>query len=265
MPAYLLLDKCRTFHGLTGQLLAGGYVRFYVAASTTPQDVYGERALSTNNGDTIDLDASGRLEHECWADTTDSYFIEIFDADDVKQGEISYVEIPGGAGQTIPVPDEGEFVTGDGTNFLVATIREVPDPTGNANKLLGTDGTDLNWVSRPSDGAAGTSDTGTSASGLYVGNKRFQWGTGSGTNSGGRTQTVSITFPVAFSATPDVVDVTVSNSSLSSYGNMPTHSITTKSSTGFTVKFTLSELDDSQSGYDFNAGVQFSYLAIGPK
>ena len=265
MPSYLLLDKCRTFHGLTGQLLAGGSVRFFQAGTTTPQDVYGERALSTNNGDTIDLDASGRLEHECWADTTDSYFIEVYDSDDVKQGEISYVEIPGGAGQTIPVPAEGEFVTGDGTNFLVATIREVPDPTGNANKLLGTDGTDLNWVSRPSDGAAGTSDTSTSASGFVVGNKRVQWGEGTGTNAGGRTQTVSVTFPVAFSAAPDIVVVTTSNSSLSSFGNMPTASVTSKSTTGCTIKFTMGELDDSGSGFDFNAAVAFSYMAVGAK
>lgn len=265
MPAYLLAHKLTTFFGSTGQLLAGGYVRWYEVGTTTPKDVYGERALSTNNGDTIDLDASGRLEHECWADTAEAYFAEIYDSDDVKQGEISYIEIPGGAGQTIPVPDAGEFLTGDGTNFAVAEILQVPDPTGNANKLLGTDGVDLNWVARPSDGAAGTSDTSTSSSGFTVGSKRIQWGTDSGTSSGGRTQTKSVTFPVAFSATPDVVDVTVSNSSLSSFGNMPTHSITSKSTTGFTVKFTMSELDDSGAGFDFNAGVAFSYFAMGSK
>lgn len=265
MPSYLLLDKCRTFHGLTGQLLPGGSVKFYVAETTTPADVYGDRDLSTNNGDTIDLDASGRLEHECWADTTDAYFIELFDSDDVKQGEISYMEVPGGSGQVIPVPEEGEFLTGDGTNFAVATIREVPDPTGNSNKVLGTDGVALSWVAKPAAGANGTSDISTSDTGYTLSNKRVQWGSDSGTSSGGRTQTKSVTFPVAFSATPNIVDVIVTNSSLSSFGNMPSHSITSKSTTGFTVKFTMGELDDSGSGFDFTAGVAFDWTATGPK
>lgn len=265
MPAFQLFHKLTTWRGDADQLLAGGYFKFYVVGTTTPADVYGDADLSTNNGDTIDLDASGRLEHECWADTTDAFYVELYNSANVKQGEISRVEVPGGSGQVIPVPDEGEFLTGDGTNFLVAEVRQVPDPTGNANKLLGTDGEDLNWVARPSDGAAGVSDTSTSATGYTIGNKRVQWGSDSGTSSGGRTQTKSVTFPVAFSATPHVVDVVVTNSSLSSFGNMPSHSITSKSTTGFTVKFTMGELDDSGSGFDFTSGVSFDWTATGPK
>ena len=193
-------------------MLAGGYFGFTVAGTTTPANVYGDRALSTNNGNTIDIDASGRLEHECWASTANAFFVEVYDAADVKQGESLYVEVSGGAGQSIPVPSEGEFLTGDGTNFLVAEVRQVPDPTGNANKLLGTDGEDLNWVARPSDGAAGVSDTSTSATGYTVGNKRRQWGTGTGTNVGGRSQNATVTFPVPFSATPSVIDINVTNS-----------------------------------------------------
>lgn len=265
MPAFLLAHKLTTWFGDDGQLLPGGYLKFYVTGTTTPANVYGDYALTTNNGSTVGLDASGRLEHECWADTSSAFFVELYDSDDVKHGEISRVEVPGGSGQVIPVPDEGEFLTGDGTNFLVAEVRQVPDPTGNANKLLGTDGEDLNWVSRPADGAAGVSDTSTSATGYTIGNKRVQWGTGSGTNAGGRTQTVNITFPVAFSGTPNVVDVTVTSSAVASGQNMPSHSVTSKSTTGFTVKFTMGELDDSQSQFNFNAGVAFDYIAVGPK
>lgn len=265
MPSFLLLDKCRTFHGLTGQLLPGGYVSFFVAGTTTPADVYGDRDLTTNNGDTIDLDASGRLEHECWADTTDAFFAELYDSDDVKQGEISYMEVPGGSGQVIPVPEEGEFLTGDGTNFAVATIREVPDPTGNSNKVLSNDGTALIWAAKPSDGAAGTSDTSTSATGFTIGNKRVQWGSGTGVNAGGRTQTVDITFPVAFSAVPEIVLPVPSNSNLATSTNMPTPSVISKTTTGATIKWTMGEQDDSGSTWNFNAGVNFTYLAIGAK
>lgn len=266
MPAFLLAHKLTTWFGDSGQLLAGGSLRFFVVGTTTPADVYGDADLSTNNGDTIDLDASGRLEHECWADTTDAFYVELYNSANVKQGEISRVEVPGGSGQVIPVPDEGEFLTGDGTNFLVAEVRQVPDPTGNANKLLGTDGEDLNWVARPSDGAAGVSDTSTSATGYTVGNKRRQWGTGTGTNVGGRSQNATVTFPVPFSATPSVIDINVTNSGgLSSLDNMPTHSIVSRSAAGFTVRFRMSELDDSGSGWNFSSAVAFDWDATGPK
>jgi hypothetical protein len=265
MPAFLLAHKLTTWFGDEGQILAGGYLKFFESDTTTPQDVYGERALSTNNGDTIGLDASGRLEHECWADAANAYYVELYDSADVKQGEISYVEVPGGTGQTIPVPSEGEFLTGDGTNFAVAEVRQVPDPTGNSNKLLSTDGVDLQWVARPADGAAGVSDTSTSDTGFTVGNVRVQWGTGSGTNSGGRTQTATITFPVPFSAAPHFVDVVLSNSNLASSINMPSHSVTNVSTTGATIKFTMGEQDDDGSTWDFNAAAQFRYWAVGPK
>ncbi len=265
MPSFLLFNKLQTFYGQTGQLLAGGYLQFFETDTTTPKSVYGERALSTDNGAQVALDSSGRLVHECWADTDDAYFVEIYDASDVKQGEVSYIEVPGGAAQTIPIPDSGEFITGDGSNFILATIREVPDPTGNSNKILGTDGTDLNWVSRPSDGEAGESDIGADDDGLFIGDVRITKGTGTGTSSGGRTQTVSVTFPVAFASEPWIVIPTVSNSSLSTSGNMPTHSVTAKSASGCTIQFRLSELDDDGSTWDFNAGVSFSYIAIGPK
>lgn len=266
MAAYLLFDKCRAWPGLDGQPLPGGHVKFYQAGTTTPADVYAERALSTNNGDTVDLDASGRLEHECWADTTDAFFVEVYDSDDVKQGEVSYVEVPGGAQQSIPVPNEGEFITGDGTNFALATIREVPDPTGATGKILGNDGEVPLWVTKPSDGAAGTSDTSSSETGFTVGSWRFQSGTGSGTNSGGRTQTATITFPIAFSVAPKKIDIEVTSSSTASGGqNMPTHSIISRSATQFTVRFTQSELDDSGGIWDFNTAVQFEWSAQGKK
>src|SRR3982751_6133788 len=98
MPAFRLYDKAQTWFGSTGALLAGGYVKFYTAATTTPQAVYGDRALTTNNGSTIAMDASGRLVHDCWADAADAYFVEWYNADDVKQAEADYVELPGGVG-----------------------------------------------------------------------------------------------------------------------------------------------------------------------
>lgn len=265
MPSFLLYDKCRVWFDDTGNVLADGYLKFYVAGSTTPQDVYGNRALSTNNGDTIALDAAGKLEHECWADATDAYFIEVYNASDVKVGEISYREVDGGVGQTIPVPNDDEVLGGDGVNFIVRSFREVPDPTGNANKILGTDGDLVLWVARPSDGANGESDIENDDNGFSVGGIRVTYGSGTGVNAGGRTQTANVVFPVEFGAAPDIVLVTVTNSVLSSAGNMPTYAVTSKSTTGCTIKFTMGELDDTRSQYDFTSAVQFNYVAYGEK
>lgn len=263
MAAFRIFDQLRTFYGLSGQLLAGGYLSFYEAGTTTPANVYGDKALSVNNGSTVELDASGRPNVDVWGDTAESYKVELYDSDDVKQGEIDDLEVPGGAGQTIPVPDSGEFLTGDGTNFIAASIREVPDPTGSADKILSTDGTDLQWVAKPADGSDGTANVSQAASEFTVEDMAIVTGTGSGTNAGGRTQTATVTFATAFTSVPVFVDVVPSDTALSTYGNMPSWSVTAKSTTGFTVKFTMGELDDAQSGFDFNSAVDFSYIAVG--
>lgn len=267
MAAFRLYDKTQTWFGLTGQALPGGSVRFFTAGTTTPQVVYGERALTTNNGSTIALDSSSRLVHECWASTASAYFVEVYDADNVKQGEVSYVEVPGGTGQVIPIPSSGEYLTGDGSQFLVngLTDRLLPDQTGHSNKILGTDGTAASWVARPADGAAGVANISTTTSSFSVGNMLVQTGSGTGTSTGGRSQTVTVTFPVAFDSTPIFVVPVVKNASLSSFGNLPTVQVTAKSATQATFQFRLSELDDSQSGFDYNAGVQYDYIAIGVK
>lgn len=262
MAAFRIFDKLRTFYGQSGQLLSGGELRFYEAGTTTPQDVYGNSALSVNNGATVSLDSSGRPSLDIWANTADAYFVEVYDSADVKQGEIDDVEVPGGAGQTIPVPDSGEFLTGDGTNFLTATIREVPDPTGQADKVLSSDGTVLNWIAKPANGAD-ASNVGSTATEYHVGNMYTVTGTATGTSVGGRTQSVAVTFATAFTSTPVSIDIEVTSSTLSSAGNMPSWAIISKSTTGFTVKFTMGEQDDSQSKYNFNAGVAFAYKATG--
>lgn len=267
MAAFLLFDKITTWNGSAGELLAGGQFRFFEVDTTTPQDVYGDRALTVNNGVTVDLDASGRLEHECWANITASYYVELYDSDGVKQGEISHIEVPGGQGQVIPVPSSGEYLTGDGTNFLTDDLsdRLLPDQTGHSNEILGTDGTTAAWVARPEDGAPGVSDIAVTATSFKVGNMLTQTGSGTGTSAGGRTQNATITWPVAFDSTPVSFKLALTSTSLSTAGNQPSWAISTISATGATIKFTMGELDDDRGMYDFNAAVQFIYEVTGVK
>lgn len=264
MPAaFRLYPSFQTFFGDDGTLLAGGQLRFTLAGTATPKDVFGEKALSTNNGSTIDLDAAGRPEHPIWG--SGQYDVALHDADGVKVGEDLTVEIPGGEATALPSLSADKFLTNDGSVMSWAPVIQVPDPTGSANKVLSTDGTSLSWIDKPADGAAGADATnvGATSTSLHVEDMYVVTGSGTGTSVGGRTQSVSVTFGTAFTSTPVFIGIQVTSSSLSSGGNMPSWSITTSSTTGFTVQFTMGELDDSQSKYNFNAGVAFKYAAMG--
>lgn len=261
--AFRLYPQFSTFWSDDGTLLAGGQLRFFEAGTATPKNVYGEKALSTNNGSTIDLDAAGRPEHPIWG--SGQYDVHLYDADNVKVGEDLTVEIPGGEATALPTLSADKFLTNDGSVMSWAEVLQVPDPTGSADKILSTDGTTLSWIAKPADGAAGTANVSQTATSYTVEDMLVQTGSATGTSAGGRTQSVSVTFGTAFTSTPIFVDVAVTSTSLSSFGNMPSHTITAKSTTGFTVKFTMGELDDSQAGFDFNAGVAFDYMAVGVK
>lgn len=264
MASFLMFDRLQKWFGDDGEPLTGGYLRFYNVGTTTEKDVFGEYALSTNNGATIGLDASARLVTECWADAADAYFVELYDAVDVKHGEISRVEVPGGAAQSVPIPDVGEYITGDGTNFILEdlTDRLVPDPSGNANKVLSTDGTDLLWIAKPANGADGVSDTDSDTDTFRVGTWQGEFGTGTGTNAGGRTQTATITFSSTFTAAP-TVSVTPTIAAIASSPSSIGVSVTSVSTTSATVTFTLGEIDDTRSQFDFNTAVTFDYAAFG--
>ena len=134
MSAFRLFSKLNTLYGLTGQLLAGGQLKFYDAGTTTARNVYGNLALSVNNGSTVTLDSSGRPSVDVWG--TGSYFVEAYSSAGVKQGEADNVLIPGGTGAAvIPALQSGKYLTNNGSVYLWSTIREMPDPTGQDGKV----------------------------------------------------------------------------------------------------------------------------------
>lgn len=276
MAAYQLYSKLQTFWGESAQLLAGGQLRFFTSDTLSPQDVYGDEALSVNNGATVDLDASGRPSLEIWADTADAYFVELYDSDGVKQGE-DRKSVPGGAGQTIPVPNAGEYLTGDGTNFAVADLTNslLPDMTGHSNEILTTDGTTASWGARPADGAAGTSDVAVDgATSLEIGdgdasNYFKQSGTATATASNTRSCSKSVTYPVAFASAPNPPTITPYGAAPTVGGVLPSWRISSYSTTGFTVEFnTLSggtSSDSSSSNNIITSDITFGYVAEGTK
>jgi hypothetical protein len=274
MPSYrpLPMGKLQTFYGLQGQLLANGSLKFYQAGTTIPQNVYGDAALDTNNGSVIGLDSSGRPEVDIWANTDDSYYIEVYDVLGVKQGDLDAVQVPGGAGQVIPIPNAGEYLTGDGTNLLVEDLsaRLVPDCSGQNNKVLGNDGSIPKWIAKPADGAAGTSDIVISTGSIKWSNGSNhvlkQWGTDSVAGGGGLSVSKSVTFPVAYSTAPKV-DVQVTGTNPTSAGNIEVKWRVVVTTTGFTVTFDThtggSSADLSGNG-NLTGTVNYGWEAIGP-
>ena len=74
MSAFLLFSPMVVFHGNTGNPLAGGSLKFFDAGTTTPRVVYGNKALTVNNGTTVTLDSAGRTAFETWG--RGNYFFE---------------------------------------------------------------------------------------------------------------------------------------------------------------------------------------------
>ena len=271
--AFRLFSKLNTFYGLTGQLLAGGYIKTYEAGTTTPKATYGNEALSVNNGVTITLDSSGRPNVDMWGAAGEAYFVELFDADNVKQGEADNVQDPAPASSSVPSlsGNSGKFLTNNGAVTLWASIREVPDPTGQSGKVLGNDGTNLTWQALPTPVepqiVVGTASfrAGTSASTTkYL----IQAGTDTApANASGVTTSKSVTFPTAFAAIHGMV-VTPTIASVSATGAIPVAAVTGftagSAATSVTVNFRNPTDGDINDSTDYiTSAVTFSWVAFG--
>lgn len=271
--AFRLFSKLNSFTGNTGQLLAGGSLKFFDAGTTTPKAVYGDEELTVNNGVTVALDSSGRPNVDIWGAAGEAYFVELYDADAVKQGEADDVQDPAGPGTNIPAlpGNTGKFLTNNGSVMLWQAIREVPDPTGQSGKVLGNDGTNLTWQSLPTQVDPE----------ITVGSASFQGGTsadatkyliqsGIGTapaNASGVTTSVSVTFPAAYAAIHGVV-VTPTIASVSATGAIPVAAVTGytagSAATSVTVNFRNPTDGDINDATDYiTSAVTFCWMAFG--
>lgn len=271
--AFRIFSRINTFYGSTGQLLAGGQLKFFEAGTTTPAAVYGDEELTVNNGVTVDLDSSGRPDVDIWGPAGASYFVELYDATASKQGEADDVQDPAGAASSVPSLSgaSGKFLTNNGAITLWATIREVPDPTGQSGKVLGNDGTNLAWQALPTPVnqeitvEADSLQAGTSADPTKF---LIQCGTGTApANASGVTTSVTITFPTAYSSIRGVV-VTPTIAGVSATGAIPVAAVTgyteNAAATGCTVNFRNPSDGDILDATDYiTSAVTFAWIAFG--
>lgn len=263
--AFRILDQNPQFFTIDGEVLAGGSLTFSESGTSTPADTYNGPDLSTPNANPVQLDSAGRATTDIWGDI--NYRVVVKDSLGAVQYTRDNVEVPGGSGTAIPTLVSGQFLTNDGTNLEWADVLQVPDPSGQNNKILGTDGTNVTWVTRPADGANGA--PGTNAD-VTVTASSVKWSDGTGDlfyiqtgsssapASGIPSTSKSITFPVAFKATPVFVKVTVTSNSFATNGKLAIDAVTTKSATGFTVGFDTNTTTDN-----IFADVPFDWIAFG--
>ncbi len=259
MAAFQLYRKTQSFYGNSGQLLAGGNLKFYLTGTATLKNVYAEKALTTNNGSTITLDSSGRANVAIWGDG--SYDVKLYDVDNVLQGQDLLVESEAGPSSTLPALVADQFLTNNGTAASWAAIRQVPDPTGSAGKVLGNDGALLLWqaaaaaVTLPDGGVL---QDGTS---ITVGKMKLKLGTGTAPSSGAHTTSVAITFGVTYSAAPKVFIAPLENS-VTPNGYSPVFAVKSLTTTGCTVHFDVNS-DLVGASYNINTAIPFDWLAVG--
>lgn len=87
--AVLFASPYFTVFDNAGNIISGGKAKFYLAGTTTPQEVWADRALTTTRGATVTADSAGRFP-DIWVPETISYRVQILDANDVLLEDVDY-------------------------------------------------------------------------------------------------------------------------------------------------------------------------------
>ena len=273
MPTFRLLNQAPQYLLADGTVNAGGSLSFFDTDLTTPRNTWSDPDKTTLNPNPVVLDAAGRAATDIWLDG--AYGVVLKDADGVVIWTRNNVELPGGTSTGLPAPVADQFVySPDGVAFVMASILQVPDPTGLSTYILTSDGTGTPVWQQPATVTIPAPD-------IVVGDDSFQAGVsddtqkfllqkGSGSASAGgtKTATATITFGTAFAATP-VVHVTPTTASACATANIiPSWAVASKSTSGFTVTFstlTGGTSADNYSASNIVNAVAFDWTAIGTR
>ncbi|MGN6280541.1 hypothetical protein [Frateuria sp.] len=259
MPAFRILSQSPVYFLLDGVTpAAGGRIEFYEAGTTTAKDVYGDKALTVNNGSSIALGSDGRTTVDVWGDG--SYRVRGYAADDTEIFDRDNVEIPGGAGQVLPTLADGQFISALGGVLVAADVLQPPDPTGQSGKIIGSDGSGFLWQDPPADPVVpitvGTSSAqigDTDSKAYYV-----EWGTATAPASGTYTASKAITFAKTFASAP-FVSITPIGALAS--GPLVAYPTSTPTTGGFTAGFDVAEGTNAQA--TINSDISFLWKAEG--
>lgn len=275
MAAFQFYQPAPVFTGLTTfQPIAGGFLHFYDIGTTNPRNTWSDPALDAPhlNANPVPLDSAGRADEPIFLDgeytvvAKDSLGATIWTRD----------VIPGGnAALNLPLLDPGEFLTGDGTNYTAATIRQMPDATGSTGQIPVTNGGGANGYTlqdipdfTPPDPEIEVTDT-TFQAGVSTDDTKLWIKTGTGTapNTGTKFSSIPISFSPGFDKLWNV-HITITTAATTPASEIPTIGVTGwtpgAASTGVTVNFNIPD-DDSSSSHKFSTTIPFAWTAIGSR
>lgn len=275
MAAFQFYQPAPVFTGLTTfQPIAGGFLHFYDIGTTNPRNTWSDPALDAPhlNANPVPLDAAGRADEPIFLDG--EYTVVAKDA----LGATIWTRdvIPGGnAALNLPLLDPGEFLTGDGTNYTAATIRQMPDATGSTGQIPVTNGGGANGYTlqdipdfTPPDPEIEVTATTFQAGVSTDDTKRWeQFGTGTAPNTGTKFSNLTVSLSPAIDNL-QIVHIMINTASTTPAGEIPTWSVTGVTLGGsnnqFTVNFNIPD-DDSSSSHKFSTTIPFAWHAIGTR
>lgn len=258
--SYRFLNPAPVFFDATGTAIAAnGSLQFFNIGTAVPKNTFNSPALTTPNANPVPLDAAGRSNVNIWLDG--DYTVVLRDALSATVWTRDVTDSDA-AGTTLPALISGRFLTNNGTAAQWAVIRQVPDPTGNANRILGTDGSNLLWEAKPT---APVIPIDVTSNGVSIGDGsqtlRMIAGSDTAPSSGTNRTSKAITFGVTFLSPPIFVNVAVNQVPISDVALVAT-AVTNVTTTGALATFDVADRH-FVSGTYINASFPFSWVAIG--
>lgn len=262
------LDPKPIWYDDEGLPCAGGRLDFYEDDTTTPKDVFAEKAMSTNLGPSVDLDASGRAESDIWFEG--SCYVRLFNVANEQIWARANVEDGAFAGNAPLAPEDGEdgqVYSTDGTpgGAYWRDVEEVPDPAGHSGKYLGNDGELVQWTAFPT---AVTYDYTTLPGGIEsstttirIGNQVLVKGTATAPTSATTASTVPVSFGYTFASAPEVW-VTPKVGAVTSESARCSAQALSASTTGFTASV-FAGAEDGGGDLSISTAVPVSWMAWG--
>jgi hypothetical protein len=120
---------------------ASGTLTTFINSTTTPVATYSDIGLSVSNGTSITLNSVGRSPVEIWSGATIRVVLKNVNGTTIWTRD----NVQSGSGLPSLVTN-GYLYSPDGSTLACATIRQVPDPTGNSGKYLTNDGSSASWA-----------------------------------------------------------------------------------------------------------------------
>lgn len=257
MSAFRFYNPAPVFLDLLGLApVAGGKLQFYDKGTTTPRNTWSDQGLTILNTNPVQLDSSGRSNTNIWLDG--DYTVVLLSATNVV---IWTRDVASGVADSLAIPTplpSGQWLTNDGVNLLWGTFFMLPDPTGSDGFTVTASG---GGYTLTAPATANPNIPVVTSNSVKTGTILDQWGTGSIPASGTQLASTTITFPTAYTTTPNVQVGINKGSGVVTAGFIGCLGWSA-STTGFTVYWDLN-ITQVGSQYNLVAPIPISWRAIG--